>query len=486
MKKIKYLTAGLLSFCLFQACSEDKMDEINENTNNPINVPSRLIITDVMTASAFSLTGADLSFYTGVYTELHGGGHNQMYRAQIRSGEPQLSATYNNMWNASYIQLRTLKIIIDKCSTGEEAGNYHTLGIAKILYSYNLAMLTDLFGDVPHSEALQPIANKQPKLDKQEDIYNEVIAGLEEGILELSKTTGYASLGNQDPIYRGEAENWIKAANGLLARYTMRLSHRTADYAAVIAYADASFVAQSEEMKFVNAQVPNPFARFHRDRTALFVSKSFYEKMLANGPADARTESFFTKLETTPGSGVFEVKPLDNAQENPLEGQNLYSISALMSESNPIYMMSYHELLFLKAEAQARLGQDTAALETLEKALIAAFTKTQRVTFTAEQATTYFASLGTLTGNDLLKKIMLEKYISFYENEAVEAYNDIRRLNAMGNVDFIPLVHPSPTKFPQRLSYGNSDVSRNPNVQAAYGDGSYVYTEKVWWAGGTR
>jgi len=34
-------------------------------------------------------------------------------------------------------------------------------------------MLTDLFGDVPHSEALN-IHNLQPKLDKQEVIYQEV------------------------------------------------------------------------------------------------------------------------------------------------------------------------------------------------------------------------------------------------------------------------------------------------------------------------
>mgnify|MGYP000221746936 FL=1 len=41
-------------------------------------------------------------------------------------------------------------------------------------------------------------------------------------------------------------------------------------------------------------------------------------------------------------------------------------------------------------------------------------------------------------------------------------------------------------KFPLRMPYGNSDVVSNPELKAAYGDGQYVYSEPVWWAGGTR
>jgi hypothetical protein len=37
-----------------------------------------------------------------------------------------------------------------------------------------------------------------------------------------------------------------------------------------------------------------------------------------------------------------------------------------------------------------------------------------------------------------------------------------------------------------RYPYGSEDVTTNVNVRTAYGDGSYVYTENVWWAGGTR
>ncbi|MBF7089972.1 SusD/RagB family nutrient-binding outer membrane lipoprotein [Flavobacterium sp. ALJ2] len=478
MKNIKVTITVLMALFLFQSCSEDKMDEINENKNNPTDVPTSLAITDVMISSGFSTTGADNSFYAGVYSELNAGNHNQMYNAQIRRGEPQLATTYNNSWVEIYSQLRSLKIIIEKCTTGKEKGNYQTLGVAQILFAYNLAILTDLFGDVPYSEALQPNTIFQPKIDKQEAIYEAIFQRLNEGISNLDKTTTYAGLGNQDLIYKGDSKKWKKAANGLLARYTMRLSLRKADYQAVINYVNASFSGVDEEFKLANDAIPNPYARFQVNVGAISVAKSFYDIMIANGATDARTNAFFSKID-----GV--VKPFDNASLATIEGQGIYSISAIISEKNPIYLLSYHELLFLKAEAEARLGLTTAQT-TMNDAIKAAFTKKQVVTFTAAQADTYIASIGILTGNALLKKIMVEKYISFYENEGIECYNDIRRLKAMGNGDFIPMVNPKPAFFPQRFGYGQSDVSANLNIKEAFGDGSYVYSENVWWAGGTR
>jgi len=53
--------------------------------------------------------------------------------------------------------------------------------------------------------------------------------------------------------------------------------------------------------------------------------------------------------------------------------------------------------------------------------------------------------------------------------------------------DSIELANPKNTSmFPHRFAYGVDDVSNNPAVREAYGNGQYVYTEKVWWAGGTR
>jgi hypothetical protein len=452
------------------------MDDINKNPNNPTNVASRFILTDVMTSTSFSITGADYAFYTSCYMELNVGVWGQMYNAEIRVGEPVSSTTYNNGWNAQYNNLYSLKVVIDKCTKGDEAGNYLNLGIAQILSAYNLAMLTDLYGDVPYTEALQPGVIYQPKIDKQQSLYTEVFRLLNDAVTNLGKTTTFPSLGTQDLIYGGNKAKWLKAANGLLARYTMRLSKVSPNYGQVIQYAAASFANNTEELKFTytGSTSVNPFSRFFQDRNYFGASQSLNDKLVARN--DPRKAKFFKPV-TTGGAIVFA------PNGKPDQRQAYYAYSGLTSATAPTFLMSYHELQFLKAEAYMR--QTPVAVASAEAALIegikAAFVK---VGLTAADATSYYTtSVKALFDANPLKEIMNQKYFSAYEDEGVEAFNDYRRLKGMNETHVILV---NTLQFPLRFTYGSSDVTTNPNVRDACGDGSYVYTEKVWWAGGTR
>jgi hypothetical protein len=485
MKKYKIILLLVIASISLNSCSEDVMDDINKNVNDPLDVPTRFAITDAMTSTAFSNTGSELSFYTGVYVELNAGGFGQMYDAETRNGEPKNQTTFNNSWNSQYQTLYNLKLIIAKCSTGDEKNNYTTLGIAQILYAYNLALLTDMYGDVPFSEAFQPGIIFQPKMDRQEDLYKIVFATLEDAIVNLGKTSTYPVLGNQDLVYQGNKAKWLKAANGLLARYTLRLSFKNPDYSKVLTYVSKSFANKSEEFKMKNENIPNPYYQFDNDRGYLFASKSLFDKLNAR-VNDPRTEGYFEKIQKSKGAPfTYEF------YENGVSPQSqLYSYSALKDASNPIFMLSYHELLFIKAEAEARNSTAVTNTASLTAAVNAAFNKDEAINFSSADATSYVAGLGIVTNAELLKEIAIQKYFSFYENESAEAYNDYRRLLAMyGSAAAHPIQLANPlntTQFPLRLPYGDSDVSTNDKVKAAFGDGTYVYSEKVWWAGGTR
>ena len=127
------------------------------------------------------------------------------------------------------------------------------------------------------------------------------------------------------------------------------------------------------------------------------------------------------------------------------------------------------------------MNQKDNAESALKAGIEAAFLK---VGLTVAAANTYYStSIKSLFDAEPLKEIMNQKYIASFEQEAIETYNDYRRLVAMGN-NVITLTNTR--QFPQRLTYGDSDVTTNQNVATAYGDGNYVYTERVWWAGGTR
>ena len=98
--------------------------------------------------------------------------------------------------------------------------------------------------------------------------------------------------------------------------------------------------------------------------------------------------------------------------------------------------------------------------------------------------TAFVATLGTPT----LQILFEQKYLAQSYDEQIEAYNDIRRCKAMGE-SYITLTNPFNTqsginRYPERLPYGNSSVLSNPHIKAAYGDGTYIYTEKTWINGG--
>ena len=79
-KLLNILISGLLVFATW-SCSEDIMDDINKNVNDPTDVATNLIITDVITRTAFTLTGSDLAFYASVNVEHNVGIRNQSYNA---------------------------------------------------------------------------------------------------------------------------------------------------------------------------------------------------------------------------------------------------------------------------------------------------------------------------------------------------------------------------------------------------------------------
>ena len=110
--------ALLLTTVVFSSCSEDVMDRINEDRNNPVTAPARFVLTDAIVSSAFKVTGSDYAFYSAIYMEQQVGIYGQMFNAEIRIAEPFSSSTYDNAWSSTYTNLLNLKAVIEKCSPG--------------------------------------------------------------------------------------------------------------------------------------------------------------------------------------------------------------------------------------------------------------------------------------------------------------------------------------------------------------------------------
>lgn len=519
---LRYVLAILTVGILLASCSKDALDEVNRDRNNASDVQAKFILTDVMTATAFSVVGGDLSLYSSIYVEHEAGVHNQTFNAENRTGEPTLATTNNNSWDAIYQNIKNLKIAIAKTSAGgPEEGNDVTNGIAKVLMAYNLGVLTDFFGDAPYAETglMTDIGTPmymQPKIDKQSDLYPQIQQLLDEAIVGLAGTDagGSGAIGSQDLIYGGAKAKWLKAAHGLKARYMIhtlkRSTNLNGDLATILTHINSSFESVTDEMKFAKydgVKYINPLFGYSNARDGLGVSKSLASKFTSLN--DPRGNPAFGKWTTSLSAVNTVTLATALAQAAPngavIEQQYVYPISYVnYATTAPTMLLSYHELMFLKAEALARLNRPAEAKEALNEAVLMAFTNLENsiavgvdylaavkpvINLSDSTAQAYFDNSVTPRFDAApLREVMLQKYLAFYgaSGESTEAFNDIRRMKALGE-NFVTLENAlNSNRFPLRMPYGNSDVTANQAVKAAYGDGQYVYTENVWWAGGTR
>jgi len=525
MKNIirKVVTVLILSV-IFISCSEDAMDKVNKDQNHSTDVASKYTLADVITSTAQNNVGGDINTYVSIYDEHNAGVYNQPWNAEHRTNEPSASSTYDNPWITTYTTLKNARIVITRCSaTGAEKGNNITKGIAEVLAAINSGIIADMFGDSPWSQAAVIDASGSPlylnpKIDTQSDIYKGINQYLDSAIVNLQQKD-ISSVGNYDLLYGGNKALWLKLAYGLKARYTMhtlfKSANKTADLTNIISYLDKSFASVDDQAAFnvYDASNLNPTFDFQFSRDGLGASKSMSDKLVARNDPRSRRVYFDSNKPYSQLTGVSD--PLFNPAPNgtDLQVQNRYTYTMYYyAQTAPTMLMSYHEALFLRAEALCRLNRAPEALPVLKSAVVAAIANTEvsvsaalnaptpqsndikiietTAAITPAEAGTYFdTQIVPLFTANALQETMIQKYIAFWgaNGESTETYNDIRRLKALGE-NFITLANPlnAQGKFPLRLSYGTSDTTTNPAVQAAYGDGTYVYTIPVWWAGGVR
>ncbi len=131
--------------------------------------------------------------------------------------------TQSGIWGTYYGILAEIDIVL-KSSLAEETKNTSYEGIALVLRSYAFANLTDNWGDVPFSEAIDGSnGNFKPKYDTQESIYTAILNDLKKAETQLA--LGQPILGG-DILYGGDIQNWRKLANSLRLRYLMRISNK--------------------------------------------------------------------------------------------------------------------------------------------------------------------------------------------------------------------------------------------------------------------
>ena len=106
----------------------------------------------------------------------------------------------------------------------EQSGEENYRGLARFFRAVLFSQLTEIFGDIPYSDALKALeGNTKPVYDTQEDVYVGILNELEEANSILSDAKG--NIGG-DIIYKGKASQWKKLVNAFRLRMLIHLSKK--------------------------------------------------------------------------------------------------------------------------------------------------------------------------------------------------------------------------------------------------------------------
>ena len=270
MKAIyKYLVLPIiLSVGVFTTVSCEKLETTNEDPNNPVEVPSNML-----------MSGTQKRMMDDVYDNWFGARQCLTYsqywsqrnyteedRYQIR--ESVNNGYFNSFYRSLYCMDRLIELNTDPAKAIISAvygNNKNQIAAAKIMKVWMLSIITDTWGNVPYTEAGKLTKDVYyAKYDSQKDIYAAMIKELTEAS-QMINVKEKAFTGG-DIIYKGDASKWKKFANSLRCRLAIHLSKVDSNWKTYIAEAlkDGVFESNADNAVFKYSTTGKEYCQIYR------------------------------------------------------------------------------------------------------------------------------------------------------------------------------------------------------------------------------
>jgi hypothetical protein len=211
MKKI-YAIGALF---LLSACTKNFSD-INTDPNTATSVNPQYLLSTALVQTAYPYQNEAF---------LDKPAEAARYITKVRNEADDLFGWSGKTWDGYYGALTYNKTFHDLAAAN---GMLQYTAISDIIKVFNFAYITDLYGDIPYSEALQSKDSSivHPKYDQQEDIYPSLLATLTAANDTLAANTQTID-GTYDILYGGVAMKWRKFANALHLRLLLRIAKKS-------------------------------------------------------------------------------------------------------------------------------------------------------------------------------------------------------------------------------------------------------------------
>ena len=411
------------------------------------------------------------------------------------------------MWDRYYPNISgQIEDLIAQCAEDPDLVNVgHMVQILRVIMYHRL---TDLYGDVPYSEAgkgfLEGIT--KPRYDRQQDIYADMLAKLEAAGTGLDASAPTAGPG--DVMYQGDVEKWRKLAYSLMLRLSMRMVK--VDPGSAQAWVQKAIAGGAMESNEDIAYIPHNDATGWRNGNGQVfaadsnprLSKTFVDWMVNHG--DPRLYVYGA----TPVAGADPIgmpngkvaggSDADHGIENDPSwvscdmgvtpcGMDVYMVpnDFIKGQDDPMFLMTYAEVELLKAEAAIRGWYSGDAATHYEAGVRAAME--YLVMYDANAAIPSADIDAYLAANPYdpangMEQVNSQLWAAVLLNE-YEAFANWRRT---GYPVLTPVDYPGNVTggtIPRRLRYREAEMVSNPeSYQAAIrNQGADEFTTRVWW-----
>jgi len=476
-----YALAATLALVLVLGGCDSRFEEVNTNPNEPEEVNPNLLLPNIIRSSV----------NTSVNTAHTTGNLVLQYTSKVsfNTDVDRYDWAGVGYWEPFYADLRNVREVI---RLGQEQDNPSYEGVGLVLKSWIFSMLTNAYGDIPYSEAIKAQADStvnQPKYDAQEEVYKGLLSDLERANQLIQPGNGPSIQG--DILYGGDLMKWKKLANSLRLRLLMRLSEKQDALDGVDVQADFQQIVADQPVFESNADNaaleylesrPNEWPR-HTSRIGTFQTYKMSATLTDTlRRFDDPRLPVFADSTAAPVDGVtcddletYKGVPnglTDDASDNFNGGRDCQSSlnkTRYFDEPDAAkgLIMTYSEVLFLRAEAAAR-GWTNEDAETLyEDGITASINQ-----YDQEMPANYLSQPGVqFDQSRALKLIGKQKWIALFYT-GMEGWFNWRR-TGYPNIE-APQAPPSGQgnenndQIPVRFRYPDSEQALNAeNYQAA-------------------
>lgn len=426
------------------------------------------------------------AIYHHYYNARQGMALAQYWTGTDKTAESRYLFSDDGLWSNLYAgPLADLEQILKYYEQNPENVSTHTVAVVEILKAWIFHILTDLYVDIPYSQALDGIEYAQPIFDPGRDVYNSLLEQLKAqiGILGQEST---AIRG--DIIAQGDPARWIQFANALRMRIAMRMvdaDQATArqvieeaaqnTFTAVVDDFYFPYDGSSEANRFPYNEADRPLVEFAVTTTLLEYLQEVDDPRL----------SIYARPDET--NNEYIGKPYGKEENVPTVIGLSKPGAAAYSASARGYLMTYAEVALINAEAAARgMNVGGSAEEWYEKGVKASMNQwgvtdeasidayLQRVPFSSGQ------------WNDVIgTQKWLALYLQGFQGWLERLRMDFNKPN--GEPLFIAPVsgslNPDVDYLPSRLAYpSETRVNNEVNSEAAaIRIGGDSYATKNWW-----